>query len=96
MSKKEARNILITGGAGFIGSHVAEELVKKNEIFIVDNLSTGYKKLLPKNVKFFNLDIRRGFKIVNVTFLGIKKLACRRDEHNKLQKYLAPTIMHNT
>ena len=51
--------ILITGGAGFIGSHVAEELVKKNEIVVVDNLSTGYKKLLPNNVKFFNLDIRK-------------------------------------
>jgi len=35
--------ILITGGAGFIGSHLAEELLKNksNEVFIIDNLSTG-------------------------------------------------------
>ena len=52
-------NILITGGAGFIGSHIAEELVKKNKIVIVDDLSTGYKKLLPKNAKFFKLDIKK-------------------------------------
>ena len=52
-------NILITGGAGFIGSHIAEELVKKNKIVIVDDLSTGYKKLLSKNAKFFNLDIKK-------------------------------------
>ncbi|MCM8782058.1 MAG: GDP-mannose 4,6-dehydratase [Candidatus Omnitrophica bacterium] len=35
--------ILITGGAGFIGSHLAEELLKDktNEVYIIDNLSTG-------------------------------------------------------
>lgn len=34
--------ILITGGAGFIGSHLAEELINRgNEVFVLDNLSTG-------------------------------------------------------
>ena len=34
--------ILITGGAGFIGSHLARELVrKKNDVYVIDNLSTG-------------------------------------------------------
>jgi UDP-glucose 4-epimerase len=34
--------ILITGGAGFIGSHLAEEFLKrKNEVYIIDDLSTG-------------------------------------------------------
>ncbi|SNQ62969.1 SDR family oxidoreductase [Candidatus Methanoperedens nitratireducens] len=32
---------LVTGGAGFIGSHLAEELAKDNEVIILDNLSTG-------------------------------------------------------
>ena len=38
-------NILVTGGAGYIGSHVVELLVKKksNNVYILDNLSTGYK-----------------------------------------------------
>ena len=31
--------ILITGGAGYIGSHIAEELLKKNRVIILDNLS---------------------------------------------------------
>ena len=36
------KNILITGGAGYIGSHVSEVLIKnKKKLFIVDNLSTG-------------------------------------------------------
>jgi len=52
------KNILITGGAGYIGSHVAEILVKnKKKIFIVDNLSTGFKKLINKKAKFYKLDI---------------------------------------
>ncbi len=48
---------LVTGGAGFIGSHLAEELSKDNEVIILDNLSTGrmenIKDLVKKgNVKF--------------------------------------------
>ena len=40
-------NILIIGGAGYIGSHVAERLVKiKSNIIILDNLSTGNRKLI--------------------------------------------------
>ena len=42
-------NILITGGAGYIGSHIAEQLInKKNKIIILDNLETGFKKLINK------------------------------------------------
>jgi len=41
------KNILITGGAGYIGSHVIEKLIKrKKKVFIVDNLVTEYKKLI--------------------------------------------------
>ena len=41
-------NILITGGAGYIGSTVARLLEKNNKIFIIDNLVSGNKKLLKK------------------------------------------------
>ena len=52
------KNILITGGAGYIGSHVAEILLKKNKkIFLIDNLTTGHRKLINKKAKFFKLDI---------------------------------------
>ena len=54
------KNILVTGGAGYIGSHIIELLVKKKfKVFIIDNLSTGYKKLINKKAKFFKLDINR-------------------------------------
>ena len=46
-------NILVTGGAGYIGSHIVELLIKKkSNVIIIDNLSTGYKKLINKKSKF--------------------------------------------
>ena len=54
------KNILITGGAGYIGSHVTEILIKnKKRVFIIDNLSTGYKKLIHKKAKFFKVNIKK-------------------------------------
>ena len=59
------KNILITGGAGYIGSHISEILTKKNKkIFIVDNLSTGHKRLINKKAKFFKVDILK-YKTIN-------------------------------
>ena len=53
------KNILITGGAGYIGSHVSEVLIKnKKKLFIVDNLSTGFKRLVNKKAIFFKSDIQ--------------------------------------
>ena len=57
MNKKQ--NILVTGGAGYIGSHIVELLVKtKSNIIIIDNLVTGHKKLLNKKTKFIKVDIK--------------------------------------
>ena len=59
------KNILITGGAGYIGSHIVEILIKqKKNIFIIDNLSTGYRKLINKKAKFLKIDIQKT-KIIN-------------------------------
>jgi UDP-glucose 4-epimerase len=57
MNKKQ--NILVTGGAGYIGSHIVELLIKtKANIIIVDNLITGHKKLINKKAIFINKDIK--------------------------------------
>ena len=37
---------IVTGGAGFIGSHLVEELIKEQEVVVIDNLSTGNKSNL--------------------------------------------------
>tara|TARA_B110000259_G_scaffold183283_1_gene228315 strand:- start:414 stop:620 length:207 start_codon:yes stop_codon:yes gene_type:complete len=53
------QNILVTGGAGYIGSHIIELLVKKNlNTIILDNLSTGHKELIKKKSKFIKSDIK--------------------------------------
>ena len=61
------KNILITGGAGYIGSHISEVLIKnKKKIFIVDNLSSGYKKLINKKANFFKINILNTKKIKEI------------------------------
>ncbi|MEX5943386.1 NAD-dependent epimerase/dehydratase family protein [Mammaliicoccus sciuri] len=53
--------ILVTGGAGFIGSHVVEHYLNLNhEVFVLDNLSTGNIENIPflKSENLFEEDIR--------------------------------------
>ena len=58
MTKKYNKNILLTGGAGYIGSTVAHDLIKSgHKVTIIDNLSTGYKSLIPSKAKFYRADI---------------------------------------
>lgn len=50
--------VLVTGGAGFIGSHIVDILIKNNyEVIVVDNLSTGNKSNINKKAKFYDADI---------------------------------------
>jgi len=56
------KNFLITGGAGFVGSHLAEELInRKNEVTILDDLNTGKMTNIEKikdKINFIKGDIR--------------------------------------
>ncbi len=65
--------ILITGGAGYIGSHVAINLLQDNEVVIVDNLSNSdtsiiekIQKITNKPVKFYKADIRDKNKLKEI------------------------------
>ena len=72
------KNILITGGAGYIGSVLVDFLIKKRlNIIVLDNLSNGKKSLVNKNAKFFNENI-----------LNTKKI------HLIIKKYNIDTIVH--
>ena len=51
--------LLVLGGAGYIGSHTAVELLDRgHEVVIADNLITGYKQAVPKEAVFYKGDIR--------------------------------------
>jgi len=64
---KSSHNILVTGGAGYIGSHIVEQLIKdKKTVIILDNLVTGYKKLINKKAIFVKADIKNKTKIAKI------------------------------
>ena len=51
--------ILVTGGAGFIGSYVVDKFIESNhEVVILDNLSTGKEENINPKAKFYEVDIR--------------------------------------
>lgn len=51
-------SILVLGGAGYIGSHTAWELIRAGEsVVIADNLSTGHIEAVPKDAKFYHCDL---------------------------------------
>ena len=72
------KKILITGGAGFIGSHLAEKLLEKShKVYVLDNLSTGRKE----NIACFLEN--KSFKFIDSSILNkevMEKLVSRVDE----------------
>jgi UDP-glucose 4-epimerase len=53
--------VLVTGGAGFIGSHVADALLARgDDVLVVDDLSTGQRTNVPESATFEQLDIADG------------------------------------
>ena len=60
----------VTGGAGFIGSHLVKNLVERgNEVIVIDNLNTGKKQnieKISKKIDFFEVDIRDFSAIENI------------------------------
>ncbi len=88
----EKKNILVTGGAGFIGSHLCDELLKQGRVICIDNFITGSEEnihqLLPNpDFKFIRHDITKPvvfedypeLKPFRISFQGIQEiyhLAC--------------------
>jgi UDP-glucose 4-epimerase len=66
--------VLITGGAGFIGSHVAEALVARGEdVVVLDDLSSGKRENLPDGVELVEGDVREP---QDELFAGVKPTHC--------------------
>lgn len=59
--------VLVTGGAGYIGSVVAQELIRsRHQVIIYDNLSNGYRAAVPVEAEFVQGDIADGEKLDRV------------------------------
>jgi len=58
VNENEKSTVLVTGGAGFIGSHIVDLLIKnKYKVVIVDDLSSGREENINKNARFYKLNI---------------------------------------
>jgi UDP-glucose 4-epimerase len=82
-------NILITGGAGFIGSNLSKKLISpENNITILDNLSTGIKENVPKEIDLIVGDIRSDLDIIlkDKKFDVVYHLAAQISVSNSMNK----------
>lgn len=105
------KNVLVTGGAGFIGSHLCDELVKRDHVLCLDNFSTGQESNIDhliQNPDFefikhdmtqpIDLDQTREGKIFKVEFQGIQEvyhLACPTSPR-EYNRYPIETILANS
>ena len=62
--KIENKRIVVTGGAGFIGSSLCEYLVRNNQVVCLDNLSTGFKE----NIEPYSTEIIKFMELNPVKF----------------------------
>jgi len=71
----QKKNVLVTGGAGFVGSHICDELIKDSKVICVDNFSTGNIEnishlLQYPDFKFIKHDISEPFDLEEFPELG--------------------------
>lgn len=107
----DKKNILVIGGAGFIGSHLCDELIKDNKVICLDNFSTGNEKnidhfLADPNFEFVRHDITEPIDLeklpelqkFKIEFQGIQEvynLACPMSPKNFIKNRIA-IIMANS
>jgi len=57
-AEPSGRTVLVTGGAGFVGSHLASSLAADNTVVVLDDLSAGAKENIPEEATFIRGDVR--------------------------------------
>lgn len=81
--------ILVTGGAGFIGSHLVDKLIKEGEqVVVIDNLSTGKEEFINPKAEFHKSDIRN-LEEIKPLFKGINLVF-----HLAAQPRIQPSIIN--
>lgn len=107
----DKKNVLVVGGAGFIGSHVCTELVKTSKVICVDNFSTGQEAnidalLANPNFRFIRHDMAQPLDLLQQTaldpfrvqFQGIQEIynfACPTSEKDP-EKFALQTLLANS
>lgn len=83
--------ILVTGGAGFIASHIVDAYIADgHEVSVVDNLSSGRKEFINKKAKFYQADIRNTEEIKTI----IQKVRPEVINHHAAQISVRTSVDH--
>jgi len=65
------QTVAVTGGAGFIGSHVANAFIAAGfEVVVIDNLSNGRLENIPPSARFYHADIRNAAALDRIQLTG--------------------------
>lgn len=107
----EKKNVLVTGGAGFIGSHLCDQLIKDNKVICIDSFITGNIeninhllqspdfKFIKQNIsEQFDLEQFEELRIFKLPFQGIQEiynLACPTSPRD-YNKYPVETLLANS
>ncbi|WP_327662963.1 MULTISPECIES: UDP-glucose 4-epimerase GalE [unclassified Streptomyces] len=76
MGKADSKKYLVTGGAGYVGSVVAQHLIEAgHEVTVLDNLSTGFREGVPSGAAFIEGDIRDAAKWLDSSYDAVLHFA---------------------
>jgi UDP-glucose-4-epimerase GalE len=83
--------VLVTGGAGYIGSHAVKQLrMRGHQVTVLDNLSRGHRESVPSDVPFYQLDLRETSAVA--TLLAAEGIECVM--HFAALTYVGESVEH--
>lgn len=87
--------VLVTGGAGFIGSHVVDAFLEEgHEVVVVDDLSTGRRENVNPKAIFYELDIRARDRLEEVFALERPQVVCHQAARANVRESMAEPVLY--
>ncbi|MFQ6014754.1 MAG: NAD-dependent epimerase/dehydratase family protein [Anaerolineae bacterium] len=87
--------VLVTGGAGFIGSHVVDAFLEEgHEVVVVDDLSTGRRENVHPKATFYELDIRARDRLEEVFALERPQVVCHQAARANVRESMIEPVLY--